>query len=125
MRKRPEHAWNEDASSAHWQHSVNPERSADVVVTGAIDADAVPDLERRLLAAVPAGPAPRLVVDLAGVTSLSAAGLDVLLAVQQRLESLGGRLELLDTPAAVVLLLHDAVLDADRVPVEPPRAGDC
>jgi anti-anti-sigma factor len=77
------------------------------------------DLARWLADAVtPAadGAAPQVVLDLAGATSLSAAGLGVILRAQASLEAGGGGLELLDPSPAVVLLLHDAVLAEEDVP---------
>lgn len=83
-----------------------------VVVDGDVDPSAAIDLDVLLRAAAPDQDTPLLVVDLSGVTALSSAGLDALLAAQQRLEARGGRLELRDPSAEVVLLLQDA-LDED------------
>lgn len=114
MHERSERAWQRVTR----RQPARP--AAAVVVTGDVDADTAADLERRLHEAVPDGRAPRLVVDLAGVPSLSSAGLDVLLRVQERLQARGGRLELRDPSAAVVLLVHEALLE-DLSPVEPGR----
>ena len=82
-----------------------------VQVRGIVDEAAAGDLGDRLRAAAH-GPRPRVVVDLAGVTSLSPAGLDVLLHAQESLDRAGGVLELLEPSPAVVLLLQSA-LEAD------------
>jgi anti-anti-sigma factor len=110
------------------QRDARRDHPAVLAVAGDVSPAAARRLEARLLDAVPDGPAPRLIVDLAGLTSLSAAGLDVLLAVQRRVDALGGRMALRSPSAAVILLLHDAVWDDavwedGRTPVDG-RRGD-
>lgn len=79
-----------------------------VAVRGEVDDVAAADLAARLQQAA-SGPRPQVVVDLAGVTALSPAGLSALLHAQEVLERRGGTLELLDPSPSVVLLLHEAL----------------
>ncbi len=60
---------------------------------GRLDAEAAPELDRRLEAAVKAG-IKRVVVDLGGVNYLSAAGLAAVVAGAKRLAAAEGRLAL-------------------------------
>jgi anti-anti-sigma factor len=50
----------------------------------------------------------RVLLDLAGITSITAAGLDALLRLQDAVTAAGGSVELLAAPPAVVLMLHEA-----------------
>jgi anti-sigma B factor antagonist len=100
-----------------------------VTVTGAIDLATAPQLRNRLDALPDRG----TIVDLAGVTLLSAAGLTVLLALHHRLHWAGARLVLLGAPPHVQRILAatrlDTVLATISVVTEAvelaaaPRAG--
>lgn len=87
------------------------DRAAEVAVTGPLDARAARELARRLGDAPEAG---RVTIDLGGVTEVSPAALDLLLAAQQRVEDSGGRFELRNPSAELVLLLHDALHAGNR-----------
>jgi anti-anti-sigma factor len=81
-------------------------------VRGGLAAHSGPVLERHLADLLDAaGRGRRVLVDLAGVTTVTAAGLDVLLGLQERLAAVGARLELLAPSAPVLLLLHRAATE--------------
>jgi anti-sigma B factor antagonist len=61
---------------------------------------------------------PRLVVDLAHVTFMDSAGVEVLISLQVRAHQLGGRLLLGEVPAQVLRLFH--ILGLDTVATHPP-----
>lgn len=80
-----------------------------LLVRGDLVAETAATLERRLSETVASQPhGPRVAVDLSGVTTITAPGLDVLLEAQEWLGAVGGRLELLAPSSPVILLLHDA-----------------
>jgi anti-anti-sigma factor len=80
-----------------------------LLVSGDLVAETAATLQRRLSETLARGSRGRRVaVDLSGVTTITAAGLDVLLDAQERLDAEGGRLELLAPSSPVILLLHDA-----------------
>src|SRR5688572_32555865 len=82
--------------------------SAVVTLRGRLDARTAALLEDRLRGVLVPRP-PRLVVlDLAAVTTLDQAGLDVLLELHTRVAAAGGRVELLDPSPPLVPLLHNA-----------------
>jgi anti-anti-sigma factor len=85
-----------------------------VQVRGDVGDAAAADLGRRLTAVAARGTDAQVVLDLAGVTALSRAGLDAVLWAQKSLEAGGGSLELLEPSAPVVLLLHDAAAAEDE-----------
>jgi anti-anti-sigma factor len=85
-----------------------------IVVTGPLDASTASELALRLRATIPFGRGRHVVLDLSGVTSLTAAGLDLLLGAQRRLEEAGGRLVLRDPTAALIRLLYDGVVGPQR-----------
>jgi anti-anti-sigma factor len=95
--------------------------TASVTLSGSLDVHRVGEVTRCLHDAIPDGPEPQLGLDLTRVTSISPVGLDVLLAVQERLEARGGRLVLLELNATVVRLLHDVLLE-DEDPSTAPLA---
>jgi anti-sigma B factor antagonist len=78
-----------------------------VTVTGAIDLATAPQLRSRLDAVPDRG----TVVDLAGVTLLAAAGVTVLLGLQDRLARAGAQLVLLGVPPHVRRVLDATGLD--------------
>jgi anti-anti-sigma factor len=79
-----------------------------VQVIGDVSAGSVPALARLLADAVGSPAPPRLVLDLAGVTSWSPEGVAVLLTVDAQVRAGGGSVELLTPSAAVVIGLHEA-----------------
>ncbi|MHA6782061.1 STAS domain-containing protein [Pseudonocardia saturnea] len=80
-----------------------------LLVSGDLVAGTAAMLQRRLSETLaPGSRGRRVAVDLSGVTTITAPGLDVLLEAQERLEREGGRLELLAPSSPVILLLHDA-----------------
>lgn len=85
-----------------------------VQVRGDVGDAAGADLARQLTAVATPGTDAQVVLDLAGVTALSRAGLDVILRAQESLEAGGGSLELLEPSPPVLLLLHDAAVAQDE-----------
>jgi anti-anti-sigma factor len=85
-----------------------------VQVRGDVGDAAAADLGRRLTAVLARGTDAQVVLDLAGVTALSRAGLDAVLRAQKSLEAGGGSLELLEPSPPVLLLLHDAAVAQDE-----------
>jgi anti-anti-sigma factor len=80
-----------------------------LLVSGDLVAETAATLERLLSETLASGSRGRRVaVDLSGVTTITAPGLDVLLEAQERLDAEGGRLELLAPSSPVILLLHEA-----------------
>jgi anti-anti-sigma factor len=84
-----------------------------VNVSGGIDTGTAFELHRQLLEAIRSCLAqpPRVLLDLSGVTSLDHAGLDALLALQDRVRAASGSVELMAPSPSVVRLLHEAELD--------------
>lgn len=82
-------------------------------VSGAVTAVAVRVLEHRIAEVIGSigGHAPRVLLDLADVSSVDQAGVDMLLDLQGRIIGWGGEFTLRDPPARVVRLLHEAVSD--------------
>lgn len=98
-----------------------------VAASGEIDLSTSPQLEQFLLDAIPPQrvPPPGLVLDLSGVEFFGAAGIAVLLRLQDTLELLGGRLRLCNVAPIVnrvlaVTDLRDQFLD---IPGAPPPSG--
>jgi len=83
--------------------------SAVITLRGRLDARTAALLEDRLREVLVPRPPRIVVLDLAAVTVLTEAGLDVLLELHSLVTAAGGRAELLDPSPGVVLLLHDAV----------------
>jgi anti-anti-sigma factor len=77
-------------------------------MSGMVDATTLPEFARLLDDALADQHPPRIVLDLAAVTSLGPGGVDALVAVEQRVREAGGTVEVLAPSAEVVLLLHDA-----------------
>lgn len=84
-----------------------------VEVHGAVDTGTAAAWERQLGSAALSGPAeaPRLLLDLSGVTYLDHDGLDAVLRLQERWSTAAGTVELVAPSPAVVRLLHEADLD--------------
>ena len=85
-----------------------------VVVRGGIDGVSAPILTKRISGAMSGQgrpDAPRLLLDLSGVTFLDHAGLDALLQLQDSWGNAAGTVELLAPSPSVVRLLHEAELD--------------
>jgi anti-anti-sigma factor len=77
---------------------------------GEIDARAARDLQKELLASISQGQR-SLLVDLAGVETVAAAGLRVFVAVGERLAAEGGGLALCSPTAAVLKMIETAGID--------------
>jgi anti-sigma B factor antagonist len=98
-----------------------------VAVTGEVDLSTAAQLERFVLASIPAQrvPPPGLVLDLSGVEFFGAAGIAVLLSAQERIEQVGGWLRLLDVPPIVTRILvvtdlQDRLLQVSLTEIPPP-----
>jgi stage II sporulation protein AA (anti-sigma F factor antagonist) len=78
-----------------------------IVVRGQVNTDSAARLQQSLETALAAQPAPRCVLDLAGLSYISSSGLRVLLAIAKRIRNGGGRLVLcgLQPPVQAVLEL--------------------
>jgi anti-anti-sigma factor len=100
--------------------------AATVVLDGEIDIATAPVIRRFLMAAISGGDA-RLAVDMAGVTFIGAAGIDVLVAAANRAREAGGSLSLLAPSQQVRWLLDvlhlDAILPVAQAPGGPFVAG--
>jgi anti-anti-sigma factor len=83
-----------------------------VQVIGDVSAGSVPALARLLADAVLPPGAPRIVLDLAGVTSWSPEGVAVLLTVEEQVRAGGGSVELLAPSPDLVIGLHEAATRA-------------
>jgi anti-anti-sigma factor len=81
-----------------------------VRLRGALDAETAGALDARLAQVMRRRrPEPRLLLlDLSGVTSLTARGLDALLHVEEAMADANGAVELLDPSPQIVLMLHEA-----------------
>lgn len=92
-----------------------------VAVAGDIDLCTAPRLEQFLLHSIPAQrvPPPGLVIDLSQVEFFGAAGISVLLAVQDRVGLVGGWLRLLDVPPVVTRILTLTDLQDRLLPLSP------
>lgn len=92
-----------------------------VAVAGDIDLCTAPQLERFLLHSIPAQrvPPPGLVIDMSTVEFFGAAGISALLAVQERIELVGGWLRLLDLPPIVTRILALTDLREQLLPLSP------
>lgn len=98
-----------------------------VAIGGEVDLVAAGVLERFLLGAVAdqRGAAPGLLIDLSDTDFIGCAGVNALLATQQRLHHMGGWLRLVDVSAAVARILDVAgmntalpVVSTDELPLD-------
>jgi anti-anti-sigma factor len=90
-----------------------------VVVTGAVDLDAAPELLRALRSALACGPGD-LVVDLGAVTFIDSSGIDVLVWGAERAAEAGGSLRL-RAPSRPVRRLVDILALGGVLAIEDPR----
>jgi anti-sigma B factor antagonist len=96
-----------------------------VAASGEIDLSTAPQLEQFLLDAIPPQrvPPPGLVLDLSGVEFFGAAGIAVLLRLQDSLEHLGGRLRLCNVSPIVTRVLTVTDLQDRFCDISYPASG--
>jgi anti-anti-sigma factor len=106
---------------AQVERSVTADGVAVVVVSGEIDFNASPALAR-VLASVPDGTPPRVVVDLERTGFMDSSGINVLLLANRRVREAGGWLRLSGIHEPVLSALRIVGVD-EVIPVHPTVAA--
>ncbi|MFD7246812.1 STAS domain-containing protein [Streptomyces massasporeus] len=80
-----------------------------LTVTGEIDQTSGSRLQQAM--AVPAGPRPRIVIDMSGVTFMDSTGINILILAHRALDDAGGSLRLAAPGESVTRVMHIVGLD--------------